>query len=97
MEIAKILVRLKILSGLEESISIQHQGYTFSQELDYKGIPFRCSPCHIYGHLEKECALPEKRRKWFKNMIPAKSVDPPPLPPSLTPPTRTLDIATTQA
>jgi len=28
---------------------------SFCQEIDYVKIPFRCSICHLYGHLRRTC------------------------------------------
>jgi hypothetical protein len=66
MAMDHILVDLKLENGLVDYISIQHQGHTFTQELDYEGIPFRCGRYHVYGHLAKDCPLTAKKRKWVK-------------------------------
>jgi hypothetical protein len=64
MAMAHILVGMKVTNGLVECISIQHQGCIFMQELDYKGIPFRCVRCRAYGHLAKDCPLQLKKHEW---------------------------------
>jgi hypothetical protein len=83
MAMAHILVGMKLTNGLVDCISIQHQGCTFTQELDYEGIPFRCGRCHAYGHLAKDCPLQEKNEVGHKIFLwPSEA----PLP-KMTPPT----------
>jgi hypothetical protein len=50
MGMARILVGLKLLVGLANNITIQHNGSYYHQALDYG---FKCRQWHIYGHLAK--------------------------------------------
>lgn len=54
MSTNRILVGLKLFTGLEDTIIIHRRDEFYHQELDYKGIPFQCGKCHLYGHLERE-------------------------------------------
>jgi hypothetical protein len=52
------LVDLDISKGLFESIDLVLEGKRYVQLLDYVNIPFRCSKCHLYGHVMKDCSKP---------------------------------------
>jgi hypothetical protein len=54
--VARVLVELDIHEGLQESIDIEWQGHTIRQNIDYLGIPFRCTLCRQIGHLRNQCS-----------------------------------------
>jgi hypothetical protein len=53
--VARVLVELDIHDGLLESIDIEWRGYLTRKNLDYLGIPFRCTYCRQTGHLRGHC------------------------------------------
>ena len=50
--IAKLLVEIDITHGLLANLSIEWRGSIFELQLDYWGLPFRCSTCSRVGHLK---------------------------------------------
>jgi len=54
--VARVLVELDIHEGLQESIDIEWQGHTIRQNIDYLGIPFRCTLYKQTGHLQNQCS-----------------------------------------
>jgi hypothetical protein len=54
-KVGRILVEMDIIHGLPESLEVNWRGRRFIQHLDYLGIPFHCSLCHIIGHLRRNC------------------------------------------
>jgi hypothetical protein len=54
-KVARIFVELDIHEGLQELIDIEWRGHTIRQNIDYLGIPFRCTLCRQTGHLRKHC------------------------------------------
>jgi hypothetical protein len=50
MTVARILVHINLWKGLYQELLIESVARDFVQTLDYKGIPFRCHRCHVYGH-----------------------------------------------
>jgi hypothetical protein len=46
---------MDIHSGLPEVLEIEWRGRRFRQQLDYLGLPFRCSFCRSTGHLRRDC------------------------------------------
>jgi hypothetical protein len=62
MFVARILVSLNFRKGLSATLELSQEGKTFSQSLDYEGIPFKCHRCHKHSHRAVDCLLPMKRR-----------------------------------
>jgi hypothetical protein len=54
--LAKIYVEVDIQVGLPEVLEIDWRGQLISQDLDFLGIPFRCSFCRRTGHLRRDCS-----------------------------------------
>jgi hypothetical protein len=50
----KVLVSMDIHSGLPEVLEIEWQEEVF-RNLDYLGLPFRCTFCRSTGHLRRDC------------------------------------------
>jgi hypothetical protein len=48
-------VEMKFGDGLPEGIDIKIGCCSYRQGLDYVKIPFRCTICHLYGHLCRGC------------------------------------------
>ena len=69
----KVLVGLDIHFGLLESLEVVWRGHTWSQKLDYLGIPFRCSFCQRTSHLRRDCQVyfeeEESKETMLKNAI----------------------------
>lgn len=61
---AHILVKLDLRKGLEEEMVIEVGRRCYVQCLDYLGIPFHCSRCHIYEYLASECNLKFRGKHW---------------------------------
>lgn len=57
--VTMVLMELDIHEGLQESIDIEWRGHTIRQNLDYLGIPFRCTLCRKTGHLRSYCTARE--------------------------------------
>lgn len=47
----QILVEMDISKGLPEKICLASPRESWTQLLDYEGIPFRCRKCHLTGHV----------------------------------------------
>ena len=62
MMVACILVKIDLKLGLSTYIQIQPLSCTFTQILDYKGVPFWCHHFHAYGHLLASCSLPFREK-----------------------------------
>jgi hypothetical protein len=54
-KLEKFLVEIDIHNGVLETIDIEWRGHTIRQNLDYLGIPFRCTLCRRTGHLRNVC------------------------------------------
>jgi hypothetical protein len=54
-KLARVLVEVDIHNGLLETLEIQWRDQVIVQNLDYLGIPFRCSLCRRTGHLRSSC------------------------------------------
>jgi hypothetical protein len=54
--LAKIYVEVDIQAGLPEVLEIEWRGRHIAQNLDFLGIPFRCSFCRRTGHLRRDCS-----------------------------------------
>jgi hypothetical protein len=66
MGMVRILVGIKLLDCLAYEITITYIYLSFSQSLDYKGIPFKCDHFHLYGNIAKECTKGVHRSHWAK-------------------------------
>ncbi len=53
---ARFLVDLDISKGLPEAIYLDSPRGSWTQLLDYEGIPFRCKICHLTSHIAARCA-----------------------------------------
>lgn len=53
--LAKIYVEVDVQVGLPEVLEIDWRGQMISQDLDFLGLPFRCSFCRRTGHLRRDC------------------------------------------
>ena len=60
----KFLVNLDLREGLVKCIILHKGNFSFTQQLDYQGIPFKCNQCHSYGHVVVDCTLSFKRKVW---------------------------------
>eukprot|EP01018_Ginkgo_biloba_P030911 Gb_13691 [translate_table: standard] len=58
---AKVCVEVDLSEGLLPTIDLRASGVTYTQDLDYDGVPFRCKVCHSIEHLEGSC--PKNLRK----------------------------------
>lgn len=52
---ARILVLLDLREGLVEDICLATKYGTFTQIIDYEGVPFHCHRCHSADHLVAQC------------------------------------------
>jgi hypothetical protein len=68
--VAQILVDVDPRNGLYESMDIVLGDKTYTQQLDYLHLPFRCARCHHVGHMHAECEL------GFQNIIQCVARDP---------------------
>ncbi|KAH9295953.1 hypothetical protein KI387_039541 [Taxus chinensis] len=70
---ARILVELDTSKNLPANIELIVQNRTWTQSLDYEGLPFRCRKCFATGHTADVCGV-EKRKNgknnWWKNALP---------------------------
>jgi hypothetical protein len=55
--IPRILMKMKISSGLSDQITMVCDSKEWIQCLNYKNIPFRCQLCHHIGHMLRDCDL----------------------------------------
>jgi hypothetical protein len=53
--LGRVLVEIDITKGLPSTLEIEWRGRKIHQQLDYLGIPFRCSRCRETGHLRRSC------------------------------------------
>jgi hypothetical protein len=53
--VTRVCVKLNLIEGLLDNIEIVARRWTYDQTLDHVSIPFRCSLCHLYGHLKDTC------------------------------------------
>ena len=42
-------------TGFLEAINLAVAEWSYTQELDYEQIPFKCRFCHGYGHFARNC------------------------------------------
>lgn len=54
---ARICIYMNIAEPLSEYIELEYHDEIWQQPMDYEHIPFRCTRCHEYGHLFKQCPL----------------------------------------
>ena len=52
---ARICVEVDLETGLLEAINLTVVEWSYTQELDYEQIPFKCRFCHGYGHFARNC------------------------------------------
>ena len=62
--VAKILIILDLVVGLEESVEVDVRGFVFEQPLDYINVLFSCPWFHNYGHGFEEYAKEFKKQMW---------------------------------
>lgn len=55
--ISHALVEVDLKKGVVKYIEIEVQGRQPSQFVDYVGIPFWCTRCHIYDYLASDCVM----------------------------------------
>lgn len=55
MAMARILVLIDLREGLAEDLCLDTNYGSFTQMLDYEGVPFRCHRCHSTDHLLAQC------------------------------------------
>ena len=53
---AQILIEMDVSKGLLEKICLASLRGSWTQMLDYEGIPFRCRTCHKTSHIAARCA-----------------------------------------
>lgn len=74
--VAKVLVNLKVMGGLYDSIDPVVGNKRYLQILDYVNLPFHCAHRHKVGHMFEDCTHSKLKRKWVaKNLM--KNVDSP--------------------
>lgn len=52
---ARFLVELDVSKGLPKAICLDSPRGSWTQMLDFEGIPFRCRNCHLTGHIAARC------------------------------------------
>lgn len=52
---ARFLVDLDVSKGLPKAIFLESLWGSWTQMLDFEGIPFRCRNCHLTGHIASRC------------------------------------------
>ncbi|XP_059068311.1 uncharacterized protein LOC131040439 [Cryptomeria japonica] len=52
---ARICVEVDLNNRLRDSMEICMGSSSWTQQLDYETLPFRCRICHEYGHLHRRC------------------------------------------
>ena len=61
---ARFLVEMDISKGLPEKVCLDSSRGSWTQILDYEGIPFRCRKCHKTGHIvARSAAVKTKSRR----------------------------------
>jgi hypothetical protein len=63
-----LLVEIDVSLGPYESMDFVMGGRKYSQIIYYQNIPFRCTRCHAYDHVHKDC-----EKVWWKKEISAKN------------------------
>jgi hypothetical protein len=61
--VARVLVEVDTSKGLPEMISLDSPRGSWSQLLDYEGIPFRCRTCHSTGHIAVCCPTTKNTKR----------------------------------
>ena len=51
----RMLVEIDVTKGFLDEVEIKWKYITFIQNLDYWGLPFRCSHCIEVGHMWRAC------------------------------------------
>ena len=60
---ARFLVEMDISKGLPEKVCFDSSRGSWTQILDYEGIPFCCRKCHKIGHIAALCAAMKTKSK----------------------------------
>ena len=56
-------VEMDVSKGLPEKICLASPRGSWTQTLDYEGLPFRCKKCHMTGHVAARCSSEKARSK----------------------------------
>ena len=66
---ARICVEVDLEIGLPEAIQLTIADWSYTQELDYDQIPFKCRFCHGYAHFARNCKKNLKRQMLKRKKI----------------------------